>query len=230
MKNNVYSSLIVIAAMAVVFVGGFALAQTPPPANYGQSLSWLERAAESGDAEAQYLLARKMEIGISGKSNVEDAAKWYAKAAVQDYAAAQFRLGQLYYTGKGLTKDLAQAAKWFERAMHQGSMSASYNLGLMHERGLGVEKNFARASALYLRAANVGIVEAQVNLAMLYIQGKGVLKDTGRALMWLEIAKRSGASIPDSILDNLKSKMSPGEVESIVQMALNRKNQISGKK
>ncbi|MBT4940404.1 MAG: SEL1-like repeat protein, partial [Rhodospirillaceae bacterium] len=70
------------------------------------------------------------------------------------------------------------------------------------------------------------IAPAQVNLAFLYMQGKGVLKDNGRALMWLEIARRSGIAVPTAILDSLKAKMSPGEVESAIQMALNRKTQI----
>ncbi len=214
-------------AAIVLFMGGIASAQMPPPPNFIQSPHWLQRAAESGDAASQYLLARKLEA--ENDSNISRAVKLYAKAAVQGHRDAQFRLGELYYAGIGVTKDLAQAAKWFERAMEKGSMAAAYNLGLMYERGLGVAKNFARASALYQRAANVGIAQAQVNLALLYAGGKGVLKDAGRALMWLEIARRSGINVSAAILDALKSRMSPGEVESAVQMALNRKEQIKQK-
>ena len=108
-------------------------------------------------------------------------------------------------------------------------MPAAYNLGLIYERGLGVEKNHAKASALYQRAANAGIGAAQVNLAMLFAQGKGVIKDNGRALMWLEVARRSGITVSTFILDSLKAKMSPGEVESAVEMAVNRKAQIGQK-
>jgi hypothetical protein len=63
----------------------------------------------------------------------------------------------------------------------------------------------------------------------LYAQGKGVLKDNGRALMWLEIARRSGIKVSSLVLNSLKSKMSPGEVESAIQMALNRKEIIAQK-
>ena len=218
MKKIISGILFVVLLIA----GDLAVAQVSPPVNYGQSLTWLKRAAESGDAEAQYLLARQMEIGLMVDADIKGAAEWYAKSAIGGYRAAQFRLGEMYYAGKGLSKDYAQAAKWFERAQAQGSMPAAYNLGLIYERGLGVEKNHAKASALYQRAA-------QVNLAMLFAQGKGVIKDNGRALMWLEVARRSGITVSTFILDSLKAKMSPGEVESAVEMAVNRKAQIGQK-
>ncbi|HJO86206.1 MAG TPA: hypothetical protein QF359_04535, partial [Rhodospirillales bacterium] len=70
-----------IITLAVLFSPfNLSMAQVSPPVNYGQSLTWLKRAAESGDAEAQYLLARQLEIGLEVDADIKSAAKWFAKS------------------------------------------------------------------------------------------------------------------------------------------------------
>ena len=59
MKTYFFS--LFMTAVLIVSLGATASAQMPPPPNYGQSPNWLEKAASSGDASSQYLLARKLE-------------------------------------------------------------------------------------------------------------------------------------------------------------------------
>ena len=59
---------------ALVILGSLASAQLAPPANYGQSHHWMERAAESGDVEAQYLFARRLENGVDIEIDIQSAA------------------------------------------------------------------------------------------------------------------------------------------------------------
>ncbi|MBL8267723.1 caspase family protein [Steroidobacter sp.] len=66
---------------------------------------WLP-LAESGEAEAQYYVARIYANGMGGvASDPSVAAKWYKRAADQNYSAAVQELGYLYEQGLGVQKD-----------------------------------------------------------------------------------------------------------------------------
>ncbi|HEY0683218.1 MAG TPA: caspase family protein [Steroidobacter sp.] len=66
---------------------------------------WLP-LAESGEAEAQYYVARIYANGMGGIGTDHAlAAKWYQRAADQNYSAAIQELGYLYEQGLGVQKD-----------------------------------------------------------------------------------------------------------------------------
>src|ERR1051326_1417271 len=69
----------------------------------GPDFKATKRTAESGDARAQYLLARSYEN--AAKQNYAQAAKWYRKAAEQNYAPAQYGLGRWNGTEQGMGED-----------------------------------------------------------------------------------------------------------------------------
>src|SRR5674476_586003 len=78
------------------------------------------RRAEKGDANAQFVLGRKYDIGKGVPQDYAEAAKWYRMAAEQGHAEAQFNLGMLYDEGRGVSQDYAEAAKWYRKAKDQG--------------------------------------------------------------------------------------------------------------
>ena len=57
------------------------------------TLKELEKAAEQGDAQAQYELGRCYNAGDKVPKDNAIAAQWYAKAAEQGHTDAQFNLG-----------------------------------------------------------------------------------------------------------------------------------------
>jgi TPR repeat protein len=62
--------------------------------------------AESGEAEAQYYVARIYANGMGGVAiDHSRAADWYQRAAKQNYSAAIQELGYLYEHGLGVPKD-----------------------------------------------------------------------------------------------------------------------------
>ena len=66
------------------------------------------KAAELGDAHAQFLMA-----GANMLSKVyETAIKWYTLAAEQGHDSAQFELGFIYDFGTGVSKNPHAAIKW----------------------------------------------------------------------------------------------------------------------
>lgn len=84
--------------------------------------------AKSGNAEAQYELARQLEnperLGAF-KHNIEEAIYWYTEAAKNGVVDAMFNLAIIYYKGKlGISVDKAKAKYWFEQAAEKGDAEA----------------------------------------------------------------------------------------------------------
>ena len=84
--------------------------------------------AKSGNAEAQYELARQLEnpqrLGAF-KHDINEAIHWYTEAANNEVVDAMFNLAVIYYTGKmGIPTDKAKAKYWFEQAAVKGDEEA----------------------------------------------------------------------------------------------------------
>ncbi len=94
-------------------------------------LSLLEVAANSGLAEAQYLLGRLHQLGVGTKKNHKKAYNWYALAAMQGLAKAQFQLGMQWKDGRGVRPYLEVAEFWIQQAATQGHLQAQNRLGLL---------------------------------------------------------------------------------------------------
>jgi len=102
----------------------------------------LLKAAEKGDANAQYSIARSYQLGKRVKSNKKKAIEWYTKAADQGHLEAGYRLGLIYYKGIGGYKiDLKKAYKYISIAANGNHKRSQTHLAKMYERGHGVAKN-----------------------------------------------------------------------------------------
>ena len=92
------------------------------------------KAAEHGDALAQYRLGYYYNTGFRGiEKNQDEAVKWYRKAAEQGNADAQYALGACYVEGVGVTKDLQIAYGWILVAKSGGSKAASSYAGNLEQ-------------------------------------------------------------------------------------------------
>ncbi len=70
-----------------------------------EAVGWYTKAAEAGEAEAQYILGMLYFNGKDVTADLAAAANWIEKAAHKDHAASQFQLGVMYWTGKGVPQD-----------------------------------------------------------------------------------------------------------------------------
>ena len=93
-----------------------------------QAVASFRKAAEQGDAIAQYNLGIAYTTGEGVGKDEFQAAAWFRKAAEQWLASAQYNLGVAYAEGNGLVKDEAQAVAWFRKAAEQGDSDAQANL------------------------------------------------------------------------------------------------------
>lgn len=81
---------------------------------------WYKKAAEQGDASAQYNLGEMYAGGDSVPQSYEKTFEWIQKAANQEIVAVQRRLGWLYDTGSGVQQDDTNAVKWYRKAADKG--------------------------------------------------------------------------------------------------------------
>jgi hypothetical protein len=93
-----------------------------------QDVADLLRAAEQGDANAQYDLGEVYYYGGDSLSaNIVEALKWWRKAAEQGNGDAQYQLGCAYSEGEGVPKDYVQAYMWFDLACWSGETHTLWN-------------------------------------------------------------------------------------------------------
>jgi TPR repeat protein len=86
------------------------------PQDYAQSVLWLRKPANQGDADAQNLLGIAYSNGLGVPLDFAQAAVWFRKSADQGNPEAQFGLGCLYHNGQGVPQDEAEAYFWLDLA------------------------------------------------------------------------------------------------------------------
>ena len=89
--------------------------------DYQKAFRLWKRAAEQGDASAQFMVGL---MYASGSGTPEDDAKavyWYTRAAKQGDAYPQQRLGLMYSMGEGVSKNYVHAYAWASIAAAQGN-------------------------------------------------------------------------------------------------------------
>ena len=151
-------------------------------------MKWYRKAAEQGDADAQYYLGLCYYRGEGIKQNYEDAVKWYRKAADQGNANAQYRLGYCYEHGEGVPLDYEEAVKWYRKAAEQGYGDAQYKLGFCYENTL----EYDEAVEWYRKAAEQGNVDSQYSLGYCYEFGTGVTQNLTESVKWYRKAAEQG--------------------------------------
>jgi len=157
------------------------------------------RAAEQGNAEAQYKLGTLFGNGEGVAQDFVKAAKWWEKAAQQGNAGAQRGLGFMFYK----IKEYKEAASLYQLAAEQDDAEAQSNLGTMYSEGTGVVQNHKEASKWWLRAANQGFASAQFNLGRMYYRGEVVLKDNSEAAKWFIKAANQGNAMAQFFLGTI---------------------------
>ena len=90
------------------------------PDSWQETLGGLERLAEAGDAQLQFLMGEMYDTTFAPMDGVEKddakAAEWYLRAAEQGNAHAQRRLTRLYAVGSGVPRNYPRAIYWLARS------------------------------------------------------------------------------------------------------------------
>jgi TPR repeat protein len=127
------------------------------------ALLWFSRAAESGDSDAQVMVAKIMEAG-SGLPNPqpEIAERYWRLAARSGDAYAQVEFADRLRSGLLLVKEEygeKEVVNLLRRAMSQGSAQAAVELAQIYRNGeLGVDKNPIEAMKLAYHAVDLAVL------------------------------------------------------------------------
>jgi len=153
----------------------------------------LAKAAQAGDAEAQFQLG-VMNFTANGVEKDGPAAlRWLTRSAESGHLQAQNCVGSILRNGVGgLPVDKAEAAGWFRKAAERGEAEAQYNLGEMYEEADGVEKDEEEAFKWYESAAEGGVALAQFKAGLMLHAGNGADKDVVRAIQMITRAAEQG--------------------------------------
>lgn len=172
-----------------------------------QAVGYYRKAAELGNVEAQFLLAKWYDKGEGVPQNREKALFWYRKAVEKSSSfsmesqKAKFILGRAYETGDGVVQDKGQAFEWYRKAaqgsgsgfVRRGNGDAAFALWRKYDTGDGVPQDKAQAAAWYREAALMGDVDAPMRLARMYADGNGVSRDMDKAILWYHWAASTGS-------------------------------------
>lgn len=148
-----------------------------------KALHWFRRAADKGDAKAQYAVG----LALSRQSDKREAAQWFRRAADQGMVDAQFQLALLYEKGYGVTVNEARARRLYQSAAKTDT-AAIFNLALMLDEGRGGPPDLNGAIDLYIRAAQASLPAAQHALCELLLDGHGVARNLEDAVGWCRAA------------------------------------------
>ena len=171
------------------------------------------KAAEQGNADAQYNLGLCYEVGSGVPKDEVEAVKWYRKAAEQGYAEAQSNLGDSYLHGVGVKEDEVEGVKWYRKAAEQGYAEAQKGLGFCYKWGMGVPEDAVMAAKWgrkavkgYRKAAKQGNTAAQTGLGSCYELAVGVPEDKIEAYAFYNLSDSHERT------DQIAKKMKPEQI------------------
>lgn len=149
-----------------------------------RSYRWYYKAAERGNASAQFYIGYYYASGYGVKKDPLQAFKWYSRAAEQNNPSALNNLANCYEYGKGTSVDLTKAVHYFEEAAKLGNTTAQKNLAICYKNGIGVNVNPNKVFFWTLEAAKLSDQDAQRNIAFYYLKGYGTNKNDEESLIW----------------------------------------------
>jgi len=179
-----------------------------------ENVKWVRKAANEGDASAQFMLGVMYTSGEGVSQDYAEAVKWIRKAAKKGVALAQFKLADMYIKGEGVPQDFTEAFNWTRKAAKKGEVNAQFNLAHMYAHGEGVAQDNADAVKWYRKAAEQGDTPAQYVLGVMYGNGEGVSQDNPEAYVWYSLAAASGFEEAIKSRDLIKQELSPADLDA----------------
>ena len=129
---------------------------------------WLEGAADSGNAYAQFLYAECCKVGRYGiAKDLTKAVDYGHRAANQGHALSQHNLGYLYRSGTGVPQSHERCFDLWMQAAEGGLAAAQYDVAICFAYcNLGVAFDESKAMYWYEQAARQGHADAAMELRL----------------------------------------------------------------
>jgi len=158
--------------------------------NAALAVTYFTRAAENGDADAQWCLGRVYYEGrVGNRPDYERAAAWFHKSAEAGNPFGLFHMGIMHEYGLGVQQNFVEAGRFYKRAADMENLDAMYYLALLHAYGRGFPQDIHKASLLFKRAAESGHAPSQYYLGIIFLYGQGGFpRDYDMAFYWMDRA------------------------------------------
>ncbi len=172
--------------MATLFQSGQGLTK-----NQDKALSWYQKAANLGHAQAQYALAKAL-VASKQADLLPQALHWFEQAAQQGHQQASTSSVALLARQDNVDLSQAQEAwRWLYHGMQNGDAKGQYNLATaLNEHLLHLTTSDIDVASWLKNAALAGLTPAQNDYAVHLIL---VQHDTMQAIKWLHKAAVSNA-------------------------------------
>ena len=177
------------------------------------------KAADNGDAVAQFNLAHIYARGFGVSQDRIKALRLFSKSAEQGLPRAQNYLGLAYIEARdGVSKNHTEAARWIRTSAEQGDAEGAYLLAGLYSKGLVLPQSYFKAIQWYQQAAEKNHVLAQLSLGLTYSEGRGVEVNKALAHMWFTLSAENGGELAREFGWELSQTMSLDEVRLAEEM------------
>lgn len=130
----------------------------PFPKNFEEAQRCFKKAADAGDADAQYMLAYMYGFGYVER-NVPEAIRYFEAAAAQGHTLSVCHLGFFYQEPE--CRNYRLAFEYCKRAADEGSSDCAFLAGSMLLAGRGCQPDVDQAYVYLKKAVDRGFYQAQ---------------------------------------------------------------------
>ena len=139
----------------------------PGEAGMEKAVSYYERAAHAGLADAQYAMSQIFANGVGGKKRDEaEARRWLTIAARQGFDTAELDLGTWMVEGRGGPSDRKARFDWLRQAAIGGNVAAQNRVAKLYVQGIGVDPDQVTGAAWYILARRAGLSDPEMDDVM----------------------------------------------------------------
>lgn len=181
--------------LGLMLYDGVDDSEPPFPASKAASIPYFVKAAEVGDASAQFFMGHLLHQGdaeLAIEANIDSALMLVNTAADKGHGGAHFYLAQLYRSGDPAHKIEADQPKFLEHldaAIELGEDDALFCMADMYFHGSDeFPEDLEQARRFYKAAADEGHADAFCCLGTIYYNGLGVKQDYEKAFYYYQEA------------------------------------------
>jgi len=169
--------------------------------DFKNAIPLIQKAADLGNAEAQYNYGVCYQQGVEVTKNDSTANVWFLKSALNGWKDAQFKIAYSYATGRGLKQNYTKAFEWSLKCAEQNDPGCMFNVINCYLEGSGVNKNLDSMLIWAIRLGKLEtpenlqlsgqITSARANLATMFRDGVNVKKDLVKSYTWFLLYNES---------------------------------------
>ena len=178
-----------------------------------QKYFYAKRAAQRGNAQAQYDLGLMYATGNGVVKNEALALMWFTRASENNFSKTAPVKKVVNMRKKVVmtrsVEGVSQKFMFARNAAARGNSRAQFDLAMMYRNGEGVRKNDLLAFNYFHKAARNNSVEAKFQMGLSFAQGKGVRKHMQLAKYWFKLAAKAGHSKAMGHLASLEKRTRP---------------------